>query len=153
MCLSIIVQDVHPSSPILGSFCCRTICVGMGRLVCWVLGIDILQHQWLPLWLQLTVSIYDPWHFITYSWELPSFLWRDSLYRCYEFGHVVQQLSFSPFNDPGLLSVAGSFEFSRSWLAMCSYMGWSCSSWFCFFVFLKLWPACFCSLMYLFCLY
>ena len=44
-CLSIIVSDVLPTTPILGCFCCRAVCINMGPLVFWVLGIDILQRQ------------------------------------------------------------------------------------------------------------
>ena len=45
VCHSIIVPNVHPTSQISGGFCCRTICVGVGPLVFWVLGVDILQSQ------------------------------------------------------------------------------------------------------------
>ena len=45
VCLSIIIPDVHPTSLISGSFCCRTVCVDMDPLVFWVLGVDILQCQ------------------------------------------------------------------------------------------------------------
>ena len=45
LCNSIIIPDVHTTSPILGGFCCRAICVGVGPLVFWVLDVDILQCQ------------------------------------------------------------------------------------------------------------